>query len=189
MALLVSARIGYEHLLMEIYKQLNQKVYIEESADMGFSFISELSRCICSNEMSSRISLRLKGNREENKPNVLNIKISAMFWADWKKGDEIVLREDKSNIRICYSTHSSFSEIQDLLSYLKPVKTNLNVDGAGKIDPQRIQMRKELADIEAKYTQKTDSCCKAKRFRFDLAREAAQQHSAKKKVLKHRYNR
>lgn len=154
---------------------------------MGYNWISELGRCLSSTETNSRISLRLKARgfgREEIKSNVLNIKLTAMFWSNWKKGESFICKEDDSNIRICYATHSSFSEIHDFLTYLKPKKVYLNVIPTDFVE--RHEMMRNLAKIEETYhkTETPHNCdVPRKRFTFKRVREATTSHASKIKKV------
>lgn len=164
---------------------MNEKVFIEDSVDTGYASVTELRSCLSTNEKASKISLRLKARNfahEKIKENVLNIKLSAMFWANWKKGEMFVCQEDTSNIRICYATHSSFSEIRDFLNHLKPVKVYLNVIPDNF--EQRHQMIQDLSEIQKMYTKKTEASCGPREFTFKRAYEMTQAYTSKSKKVK-----
>lgn len=150
----VPARYGYEYFLMELYSKLDEKVYIHESdVYHQYSSISLLASCVTMNDKAARIFLLPKfitSNLQHDKSDVmLNLHLSAMFWANWK-GGSFVQKIDENSFRVCYATHNSLTEIQDFLMFLKPKKVYLNVVPSDAHN--RNAMLKELDIIQQKYS-------------------------------------
>lgn len=87
---------------------------------------------------------------------VRTILLSAMAWSDWQtlSGDAddnvpVHLAVDEQVFRVCYSTHSSCTEIANILRLLRPQRVELNVLPVGMLERQ--QMRQLVADVIAEY--------------------------------------
>lgn len=153
------ARYGYEYLLLELSKKLNEKIHIHEhDVYEEYSLISSLDACVTTNSQAARIFLRptyLKVNqiKPDERENFLNLQLSAMFWANWN-GGSFVQKTDRNSYRVCYATHSSYNEIRDFLLYLKPRKVYLNVLPADC--EERLQMLQQLNLIQQHYFKTQD---------------------------------
>lgn len=87
---------------------------------------------------------------------VRTILLSAMAWTHWRTTGDAdsspVHREVMPQVfRVCYSTHSSCTEIAGMLRLLRPQRVELNVLPAGKI--QRERMQELVAEIMAEYAE------------------------------------
>lgn len=149
----VPARYGYEYLLMELSTRLSEKTFVHETNVRNqYLRISGLDSCIATNSAKARIFLiptyLTSPVKTEKKEFVLNLQLSAMFWANWKHGS-FVEKISRNSFRVCYATHNSFSEIKSFLTYLKPKKVHLNVlpDGV-----ERAEMFRQLALIQKQYS-------------------------------------
>jgi hypothetical protein len=121
----VPARYGYERLLIELNRKLNEQIFVNQTEIMEqYLMISEITDCITSNKHNSRIHLMpayLKVHEDYQKDkNCLKIHLSAMYWSKWNDSKPFVRAMGGERLRICYATHSSFSEIRDFIKFLKP---------------------------------------------------------------------
>jgi len=184
----VPARYGYEYLLMELSKSLNEKIFIHEpDVYEQYSLISCLASCVTTDE-DARIFLKptyLKINSDEQ-TNFLNIQLSAMFWTHWK-GGSFVMKTAPKSYRVCYATHSSYNEIRDFLLHLKPKKVHLNV--LPKEDKEKLKMLHQVKLIQQEYLpnelEHSDKTCKVQtKFTFKRIRSFSirQQGKASKRV-------
>jgi len=148
----VPARYGYEYLLIELSTNLKEKIFIyEPEVYEQYSFISCLASCVTT-DGDARIFLKptyLTTNADEQ-TNILNLHLSAMFWANWK-GGSFIMKTDPTSYRICYATHSSYNEIRDFLLYLKPKKIHLNV--LPKDEREKLEMLHQVRLIQKQYSE------------------------------------
>lgn len=137
-SLRTSARYGYEILFKAIYDRFLEPIHVNDSQIQKYKFIPELDKCFTTNATISRIhacfsatnknQLKLPCDPEVDTQFIRVIKPSAMIWRNWKKYCSLHRSDANSQyIRVCYSNHSSFCEIKDLLMYLRPMSVQLNV--------------------------------------------------------------
>lgn len=126
-----SANLVPECLFIKLSQQLEQKVHVLDSMFQALCTIRELSDHITNDSSSTRLhaceSKRsihvLKCRPQIDIKNVLTIVISTQRW---KGKDTSIIKEwDMGNrvnktLNICYSMHSSFSELYEFLQYFKP---------------------------------------------------------------------
>lgn len=73
-----------------------------------------------------------------------------MIWTKWQPNQAIFEGElDKQIVRVCYSNHASYTEVRDLLLYLRPKSIELNV--VPTCTAAKAEMNKEIKDILAEY--------------------------------------
>lgn len=136
-SLKMPARYGYELLYIEIGKRLKSKIHINEEEMEKYRYIPELDDIFTTNTKKSRIHAcfdyhnkngkKLTCNPELDPSIIRAIKPTAMIWREWEESSDFVKIEANDNVRVCYSNHSSLSEIRDFLIYLKPKNVELNV--------------------------------------------------------------
>ncbi|XP_028252327.1 protein artemis isoform X2 [Parambassis ranga] len=63
---------------------------------------------------------------------IISIKPSTMWFGERTKKTNVIIKTGSSSYRACFSFHSSYSEIRDFLSYLKPVNIYPNVIPLGR---------------------------------------------------------
>ncbi|XP_048223443.1 LOW QUALITY PROTEIN: protein artemis [Perognathus longimembris pacificus] len=61
----------------------------------------------------------------------ISIKPSTMWFGERTRKTNVIVRTGESSYRACFSFHSSFSEIKDFLSYIRPVNAYPNVIPVG----------------------------------------------------------
>lgn len=140
-SLRTSARYGYEILFKAIFDHFHERIHVNDIEIEKYKFIPELDHCFTSNAAESRIhacyttmkknQLTLCCDPNGDSKYIRVIKPSAMIWRNWKKycpsSSTDVDDASQQFIRVCYSNHSSYNEIKDLLLYLRPHRVQLNV--------------------------------------------------------------
>lgn len=159
------ARYGYEYLIKLIGERLHERVWVSESSLEEYSLISGIASHVTNDDRRARIFLRPKyNNKVDESSNVMTLQLSAMCWQNWD-GGSFVKQIKENAFRVCFATHSSLSEIEELLLYLKPQKVLLNV--IPKNADERQKMFNLLASIQAQYIQSTPAEANVKkRFSF-----------------------
>lgn len=146
------ARYGYECLIKLIGERLHERVWVPESSFEEYSLISGIASHVTNDDRRARIFLKTKYHKKnDDSSNVMTLQLSAMFWQNWS-GGSFVKQISGNSFRVCFATHSSLSEIEELLLYLKPQKVLLNVIPE-KLD-ERQKMFNQLASIQAQYIQR-----------------------------------
>lgn len=155
-SLKTTARYGSEYLFKEIYDQLKQKIHVNDSEIINYRYIPELDHCVTNNGQQLQIhgcymygnnfSEHLSCRQIENNEYLRIIRPTAIHWKNWQQNNLIYSKEKMSEIyRVCYSSHSSYSEIKDFLEYLKPKSIELNVVSTG--ENEKLQQIKCLNEI------------------------------------------
>ncbi|KAG4066946.1 hypothetical protein HA402_007694 [Bradysia odoriphaga] len=154
-SLKMPARYGYEMLYIEIGKRLNVRIHINESEMEKYRFIPELDNVFTTVPSKSPIHACFDYYNKNGKSLTCNphidpalirvIKPTAMLWRQWQESSDIVKLDANKNVRVCYSNHSSMSEIRDFLLYLKPKNVELNVLPQNEL--QRKTMLEALSEI------------------------------------------
>lgn len=148
------ARIGYEYLIKQLFKHFQMKIHVKEELYEEYRTISNLGKMTsCTNFVSSQIhvipSRFFKSSPYYDKYKIKIIKPSAMIWRNWKLGDPISCDENELLTRVCYSNHSSFEEIRDLILLAKPKKIYLNVMPENECERRRFL--KNVEEIQKIY--------------------------------------
>lgn len=160
------ARYGYEFLFQTIYEQTRLKIHINESEMDQYRYFPELDNCFTTDARRAcqihasysyydRNSKKLTCQPDKDAKFIRVIKPSALIWTEYEPNKQI-WKYDCGWHRVCYSNHSSYSEIRDLLLYLKPKSVQFNVL------PQSPEKRKEydrnLQEIMALYESDISDC-------------------------------
>uniref|UniRef100_T1J2U6 Protein artemis n=1 Tax=Strigamia maritima TaxID=126957 RepID=T1J2U6_STRMM len=148
--LVLPAQYGYEHLFVELYNALKQKIHVDSSKISQFLDIDSISEAItedpctrihaCYSKLNCRDNSLPCGYSTRNM-NVVIIKVSAMWFAELKTlNDPLVLDEKEKIYRLFYSTHSSLEEVCDFVSDLSPHKIYPNVVPIGSSEKQVLDL-------------------------------------------------
>lgn len=146
------ARYGSEFLFMEIKEKLKKMVNVSSEAMSQYKFIPELDNCVTDVPYGCQIfvdSHRMTSYINQKTNKVKCIRPTAMYWREWSVEKEISEDDRCNGIRVCYSSHSSYSEIRDILLYLKPSQIGLNVLPA-ELSEQK-KMLTEARNIQKEY--------------------------------------
>lgn len=162
------ALYGYEYMFKEIVDRFNQKIHMTQETINDYQYVPELDDCFhrgpksdarihlcksreCTDDTYRWSSTSLACMPDVEAKYIRIIRPTAQRWENLHAKEEIVaLHESKPNINfVCYSNHSSYYEIVDLLKYLKPKTVKLNVEpGDWNV---RMEMRMCLKNIIEQY--------------------------------------
>ncbi|XP_022256709.1 protein artemis-like [Limulus polyphemus] len=141
-----SAQFGYEYMFIKLYQALNMKVHVNHHTLAKYSGISEIEEVLTVNYKSTKLHACYRSDKAEedikttmsylpccyqptgyNHMEVLTIKLCAMWYAHHVTVQSIKYSARQNFYRVCYSMHSSLTEIQDLIRHLKPINVYPNV--------------------------------------------------------------
>ncbi|XP_033018140.1 protein artemis isoform X4 [Lacerta agilis] len=75
---------------------------------------------------------------------IISVKPSTMWFGERTRKTNVIVRTGESSYRACFSFHSSYSEIQDFLSYIRPVNVYPNVIPVGVTEDKLMEILKPL---------------------------------------------
>lgn len=143
------ANYGYEFLLSLLAEHFAKQIHIASANVCDYSFLPELDGCYsgyvtkntrihfqCEAECASR---QWTGRKIVCCPSLAEnhiriIRPTAMKWTDWKRNTPIVVPHEDfpETFFVCYSNHSSFTEIKQLIQFINAKSVKFNVLPADK---------------------------------------------------------
>ncbi|XP_016281532.1 protein artemis isoform X2 [Monodelphis domestica] len=84
---------------------------------------------------------------------VISIKPSTMWFGERTRKTNVIVRTGQSSYRACFSFHSSYSEIMDFLSYIRPVNAYPNVIPVGATMDKVVEILKPFCRSFSKSTE------------------------------------
>ncbi|KFZ69108.1 Protein artemis, partial [Podiceps cristatus] len=151
------AAYGYEYLFINLSEELGIKVHVNK-LDM-FRNMPEILYHVTTDRCTQIHACRhprddecFRGNRlpcgmtcQNGTPlHVISIKPSTMWFGERIKKTSVIVRTGESTYRACFSFHSSYSEIKDFLSYIRPVNVYPNVLPVGGTEDKVMEILKPL---------------------------------------------
>ncbi|KAM6213590.1 protein artemis [Sarcoramphus papa] len=151
------AAYGYEYLFINLSEELGIKVHVNK-LDM-FRNMPEILYHVTTDRHTQIHACRhprdddyFRGNRlpcgmtcQNGTPlHVISIKPSTMWFGERIKKTDVIVRTGESTYRACFSFHSSYSEIKDFLSYIRPVNVYPNVLPVGGTEDKVMEILKPL---------------------------------------------
>lgn len=146
---------GYEFLMMALFNKFGRKIHVTETQFRRYRFVPTLADILTTKPQSAQIHFcqqRAIVNVEERmdmcllrpavdksqlpcageltiRPNVLQIIPSVMYFTKSRtvSPTEMTVCENETTVRMCYSSHSSYEEIRDFLTAIKPEHIYPNV--------------------------------------------------------------
>ncbi|XP_042648283.1 protein artemis isoform X2 [Tyto alba] len=163
------AAYGYEYLFINLSEELGIKVHVNK-LDM-FRNMPEILYHVTTDRRTQIHACRhpqedecFRGNRlpcgitcQNGTPlHVISIKPSTMWFGERIKKTNVIVRTGESTYRACFSFHSSYSEIKDFLSYIRPVNVYPNVLPVGGTEDKVVEILKPLCrsyrrNVEPRY--------------------------------------
>ncbi|XP_061438285.1 protein artemis [Rhineura floridana] len=162
------AAYGYEYLFTNLSEELGIKVHVNK-LDM-FKNMPEILYHITSDRRTQIHACRnpkddefFRGNRlpcgmtsqSGKRLHIISIKPSTMWFGERTRKTNVIVRTGESSYRACFSFHSSYSEIQDFLSYIRPVNVYPNVIPVGATEDRVIEILKPLCRLYSKNSELT----------------------------------
>ncbi|XP_067324996.1 protein artemis isoform X2 [Anolis sagrei] len=151
------AAYGYEYLFTNLSEELGVKVHVNK-LDM-FKNMPEILYHITSDRHTQIHACRhprddeiMRSNRlpcgmtsqNGKQLHIISVKPSTMWFGERMRKTNVIVRTGESSYRACFSFHSSFSEIQDFVSYICPVNVFPNVIPTGATEERVIEILKPL---------------------------------------------
>ncbi|XP_033127349.1 protein artemis-like isoform X3 [Anneissia japonica] len=126
--LVCKAKYGYEYLFVELSKAFRMKIHVSPYMMMHYQMVPELACHMTSDGRSTQIhACSYTKCSVANSVNTIAIKPSTMWFTGFAQPDEILAKVTDDFYRLCFSFHSSYSEIRDFIGYLKPKEVKANV--------------------------------------------------------------
>ncbi|XP_072181650.1 protein artemis-like [Diadema setosum] len=121
------AKYGYEFLFVEMSKTFHQKVHVSEGVMKQYERVPELARHLTTDGSSTQIhACRYSSCSLESASDVMLVQPSTMWFTSNARPDDVV-RKVGNRYRLCFSFHSSYSEVRDFLGYIRPKYVYPNV--------------------------------------------------------------
>ncbi|XP_030628005.1 protein artemis [Chanos chanos] len=139
------AAYGYEYLFNNLAQEFNSQIHVN-SLGM-FRKMPEILCHVTTNRASQIHACRHPKDEEMFRANrlpcgstatdgtplrIISIKPSTMWFGERTRKTSVIVRMGESSYRACFSFHSSYSEIKDFLTYIKPVNIYANVIPMGR---------------------------------------------------------
>lgn len=123
----LSAKYGYEYLYHALHDKFDSKIYCSRK-DM-YACLPETHKILTRNSNKARVFACLKKERIDNheKLNFLNVTLSTMYFTCASEPWEVCKKVGEKHYRLCFSFHSSHSEVCDFIKYFRPRHVYANV--------------------------------------------------------------
>lgn len=114
-----SANYGSEYLFIEIYKKVKMPIHVRDEVYKNYICIPEMENIVTLNEKMTQIHSSCIKHGKICKDDLVRIIIpTAFFWTKIHSKEKCI--ENKGKYRVCYSCHSSYSEIIEFLDFIQP---------------------------------------------------------------------
>ncbi|KAM8884207.1 protein artemis isoform 1-T1 [Synchiropus picturatus] len=139
------AAYGYEYLFIKLGEEFNTQIHVNNLT--MFKKMPEILDYVTTDRRTQIHACRHPKDEEffqssrlpcgcsapDGTPlNIISIKPSTMWFGERMKKTNVIIKSGASSYRACFSFHSSYSEIKDFLSYLKPVNIHPSVVPIGR---------------------------------------------------------
>ncbi|KAJ8047553.1 Protein artemis [Holothuria leucospilota] len=122
------AKYGYEYLFVEISKAFNMKVHVSEEIMQQYERVPDLAMHMTIEGSTTQVhACRKYSCTVGEADNVITILPSTMWFNSNAQPDDVLRRISSHTYRLCFSFHSSYSEICDFIQHLKPKNIYPNV--------------------------------------------------------------
>lgn len=137
------ANYGYEFLLSQLAEDFPNEIHMASENVRDYSFLPELDGCYSDLLKGTRIHFQCEAGQSSRKWSSRTIKCcpllhekyiriirpTAMKWKDWRKNTPIFEQHEDfpETFSVCYSNHSSFTEIKQLIQFIKAKNVQFNV--------------------------------------------------------------
>ncbi|XP_077194103.1 protein artemis isoform X2 [Paroedura picta] len=159
------AAYGYEYLFMNMSEEFGIQVHVNR-LNM-FKNMPEILSHVTSDRHTQIHACRhprddelFRGNRlpcgmtsqDGRRLHIISIKPSTMWFGERTRKTNVIVRTGESSYRACFSFHSSYSEIQDFLNYVRPVNVYPNVIPVGTTEDKVMEILKPYCRSYSKKT-------------------------------------
>lgn len=112
------ANYGSEYILIDIYKKFNVPIHVDLKRYELYTCYPEMDKVVTLNNNITKIHYKCSCPKNS----CLTIRLTAFRWRHWKPSDEIIQHTQFNTKYIAFSAHSSYTEIMNILKFLKPLK-------------------------------------------------------------------
>nr|XP_006816383.1 PREDICTED: protein artemis-like [Saccoglossus kowalevskii] len=125
------AKYGYEYLFVELSKHFNMQIHVSVNHFSYYNKVPDVSQYLTTEGKTTQIhACKWEDCKLEETASVLVIQPSTM-WFIYNAKPGVVKKLDTHKYRVCFSFHSSCSEIRDFVGYLCPENVYPNVIPVG----------------------------------------------------------
>ncbi|XP_019753048.1 protein artemis isoform X12 [Hippocampus comes] len=139
------AAYGYEYLFTRLGREFNTRVHVNNL--LMFRRMPEILSYVTTERQTQIHACRhpkseqyLHGNRlpcgcrsrDGANLRVLSVKPTTMWFGERMRKTDVVIKSGSDAFRACFSFHSSYCEVKDFLSYLRPARVFANVVPMGR---------------------------------------------------------
>uniref|UniRef100_A0A8C4IKM2 Protein artemis n=1 Tax=Dicentrarchus labrax TaxID=13489 RepID=A0A8C4IKM2_DICLA len=153
------AAYGYEYLFTNLGEEFNTQIHVRSLA--MFKKMPEILSYVTTDRRTQIHACRhpkdeefFQGSRlpcgctaSDGTPlRIISIKPSTMWFGERMRKTNVIIKTGASSYRACFSFHSSYSELKDFLSYLRPVNIYPSVIPIGRTLTEVTQIPQKTAD-------------------------------------------
>ncbi|XP_071817257.1 uncharacterized protein [Apostichopus japonicus] len=134
------AKYGYEYLFIEISRAFGMKVHVSGEIMKQYERVSSLAEHMTTEGSATRVhACRKYACTLKDAVDVITITPSTMWFNSNAQPDDVLKKISSHYYRLCFSFHSSYSEICDFIQYLKPTNIYPNVIPYNSTEYQMIE--------------------------------------------------
>ncbi|KAM9845595.1 protein artemis [Aulostomus maculatus] len=152
------AAYGYEYLFTNLGEEFNTQIHVNNL--VMFKKMPEILSYVTTDRHTQIHACRhpkdeeyFQGNRlpcgctafDGTPLHIISIKPSTMWFGERTRKTSVIIKTGGSSFRACFSFHSSYSEIKDFLSYLRPVYIYPSVIPIGQTVSEVTQLLKQMS--------------------------------------------
>ncbi|XP_019633360.1 PREDICTED: protein artemis-like [Branchiostoma belcheri] len=139
------AKYGYEYLFIELCRRFHMKVHVNDPSI--YQEVPEIFQCLTSDPSETQIHAcrwleRYQKGRHHPLPckyrpppphelEVMSVTPSTMWFTAYAGPGDVVRKISRHHHRVCFSFHSSYTEIRDFVGYVRPKTIHANVAPVG----------------------------------------------------------
>ncbi|XP_035676991.1 protein artemis-like isoform X1 [Branchiostoma floridae] len=138
------AKYGYEYLFIELCRRFDMKVHVNNPSI--YQAIPEIFQCLTSDPSETQIHAcrwleRYQKGRHPlpckyrppppHELEVMSVTPSTMWFTAYAGPGDVIRKGSRHHHRVCFSFHSSYTEIRDFVGYIRPKTVHANVAPVG----------------------------------------------------------
>lgn len=136
------ANYGSEYILIDVYKKFNLPIHVDKMRYELYRCYPEMDKVVTLNNFT-----RIHYMCSCQKKSFSTIRLTAMRWRYWKPTKAIIEYTGINFAYIAFSGHSSYTEIMDILKFLKPLKISACVAPSDRKQAVEELITQTLAEI------------------------------------------
>ncbi|XP_066284808.1 protein artemis-like [Branchiostoma lanceolatum] len=138
------AKYGYEYLFIELCRRFHMKVHVNNPSI--YQTVPEIFQCLTSDPSETQIHAcrwleRYQKGRHPlpckyrppppHELEVMSVTPSTMWFTAYAGPGDVIRKGSRHHHRVCFSFHSSYTEIRDFVGYIRPKTIHANVAPVG----------------------------------------------------------